>query len=531
MKEKTSHQVVRGAILLTLAGLFSKVLSATYRIPLQNLTGDLGFYIYQQVYPIIGTVMILSLYGFPMAVSKLTAERREAGRNLTFRHFYLPILLVMSVINGVLFFLIYVSAPSLAQFVGDEHLQYTYRLAAFLFLFIPLLALVRGSSQGKGEMHWTAYSQMMEQLVRVAIIIVTAYFVFVGRLPIYDVGKFGVLATMAGMSVATIFIAVFYFPKQKSKPTIYASIPWRTYFYTFLSLGLIASLNHMILILIQLVDVMTLVPHLVSYGWNPVEAMEQKGIFDRGQPLIQFGVVFGSSFALALIPTVVKKSAWSDEGQVKSVREAILFSFYIATGATIGLIMLLRETNILLFTNDDGTRTIQVLILAMILTSVTITVVAILQTIGYIRQTAIWIIMTFFVKWGLNSWFVPHFGIMGSAIATVVSLGFLTIAVTILLYKKLPNLQLFHFVKWKGFTIASSMMIVYLSIIKYIGGFLPIFSRVGLLVYVCLLVASGALVYLASLIRYDVLTENQYRVLPFSRLFLSMEKVVRKKEK
>src|SRR5699024_3987257 len=197
----------------------------------------------------------------------------------------------------------------------------------------------------------------------------------------------------------------------------------------------------------------------------------------------------------------------------------------------IGVIIVLRETNILLFTNDDGTRTIQVLILAMILTSVTITVVAILQTIGYIRQTAIWIIMTFFVKWGLNSWFVPHFGIMGSAIATVVSLGFLTIAVTILLYKKLPNLQLFHFVKWKGFTIASSMMIVYLSIIKYIGGFLPIFSRVGLLVYVCLLVASGALVYLASLIRYDVLTENQYRVLPFSRLFLSMEKVVRKKEK
>src|SRR5699024_10186635 len=163
---------------------------------------------------------------------------------------------------------------------------------------------------------------------------------------------------------------------------------------------------------------------------------------------------------LALIPTVVKKSAWSDEGQVKSVREAILFSFYIATGATIGLIMLLRETNILLFTNDDGTRTIQVLILAMILTSVTITVVAILQTIGYIRQTAIWIIMTFFVKWGLNSWFVPHFGIMGSAIATVVSLGFLTIAVTILLYKKLPNLNLFQFFNWKDFMISGSEMFV-----------------------------------------------------------------------
>lgn len=531
MKEKTSHQVVKGAILLTLAGLFSKVLSATYRIPLQNLTGDLGFYIYQQVYPIIGTVMILSLYGFPMAVSKLTAERREAGQNLTSRNFYLPILWVMFVINGVLFFLIYLSASSLAQFVGDEHLQHTYRLAAFMFLFIPLLALVRGISQGKGEMHWTAYSQMIEQLVRVSIIIVAAYLVSVDMLPIYDVGKFGVLATMAGMGVAIVFIAIFYFPRQKSRPIISTPIPWSSYFYTFFSLGVIASLNHMILILIQLVDVMTLVPHLISYGWTPIEAMEQKGIFDRGQPLIQFGVVFGSSFALALIPTVVKHSAWSDEAQVKSVREAILLSFYLATGATIGLIMLLGETNTLLFTNDDGTRTIQVLILAMILTSVTITVIAILQTIGYIRQTAIWIIMTFFVKWGLNSWFVPHFGIMGSAIATVVSLGFLTVAVTILLYKKLPNLQLFHFVKWKGIMIASSVMIVYLSSIKYIVHFLPTFSRIGLLVYVLMLVASGALIYIACLIRYDVLVENQYRALPFSRLFLSMKKVVGKKEK
>src|SRR5699024_7286054 len=185
MKEKTSHQVVQGAILLTLAGLFSKVLSATYRIPLQNLTGDLGFYIYQQVYPIIGTVMILSLYGFPMAVSKLTAERREAGQELTFRHFYLPILWVMLVINGGLFFLIYISAPSLAQFVGDEHLQHPYRLAASLLSFMTLFALFRGISQSRGEISWTPYSQMIEKLVRFAIIIVTSYFASVCSLPFY----------------------------------------------------------------------------------------------------------------------------------------------------------------------------------------------------------------------------------------------------------------------------------------------------------------------------------------------------------
>ncbi len=51
MKEHDNTDVMKGALLLTLAGLAGKVLSAGYRIPLQNLTGDVGFYIYQQVYP------------------------------------------------------------------------------------------------------------------------------------------------------------------------------------------------------------------------------------------------------------------------------------------------------------------------------------------------------------------------------------------------------------------------------------------------------------------------------------------------
>ena len=67
---KDNH-LFRGALILMIAGMLSKVLSALYRIPLQNLTGDFGYYIYQQMYPFIGILMMLSLYGFPAAVSKL----------------------------------------------------------------------------------------------------------------------------------------------------------------------------------------------------------------------------------------------------------------------------------------------------------------------------------------------------------------------------------------------------------------------------------------------------------------------------
>src|SRR5690625_7914942 len=106
-KERTTN-VVYGALLLTIAGLLSKVLSATYRIPLQNLTGDLGFYLYQQVYPFIGTVMILSLYGFPVAVSKLVAETNEERKNLTWNTFYRPLFIVLFLINGTIFCILFI---------------------------------------------------------------------------------------------------------------------------------------------------------------------------------------------------------------------------------------------------------------------------------------------------------------------------------------------------------------------------------------------------------------------------------------
>ncbi|MFB8736447.1 oligosaccharide flippase family protein [Bacillus sp. SL00103] len=54
MKNVNQYWLFQGAVILTIAGLLSKVLSAVYRVPFQNIVGDTGFYIYQQVYPFLG---------------------------------------------------------------------------------------------------------------------------------------------------------------------------------------------------------------------------------------------------------------------------------------------------------------------------------------------------------------------------------------------------------------------------------------------------------------------------------------------
>jgi len=44
---------------------------------LQDLVGDEGFYVYQQVYPIYGIAMTLALSGLPQFISKYVAEKKD----------------------------------------------------------------------------------------------------------------------------------------------------------------------------------------------------------------------------------------------------------------------------------------------------------------------------------------------------------------------------------------------------------------------------------------------------------------------
>src|SRR5699024_12411474 len=108
------------------AGSRGKMLSATYRFPLRSLRGDMGCYIYQQVYPLIGIGMILALYGFPQAVSKLTAERKKLGLSNTIQQFYLPVVLILFGLTIIFAIILYSIAPVLVNWADDFNLVITY---------------------------------------------------------------------------------------------------------------------------------------------------------------------------------------------------------------------------------------------------------------------------------------------------------------------------------------------------------------------------------------------------------------------
>src|SRR5699024_10828104 len=162
-------------------------------------------------------------------------------------------------------------------------------------------------------------------------------------------------------------------------------------------------------------------------GYAEIEAMEMKGIFDRGQPLIQFGAVLGSSFALALIPEITSRKKEWKEKTLQTIKDTLTISFYIDAGATLGLIFILPEANILLFVDIRGTKSLHCVIFLIHFCSIAVTSNAILQSYGYYKEIAIFIISMSFAKIILNYLFVPKLGIIGSSLATTLNLLILTI--------------------------------------------------------------------------------------------------------
>ncbi|OZU89531.1 low temperature requirement protein B [Virgibacillus indicus] len=516
-----TNKLVKGALLLTMAGLLSKVLSAGYRIPLQNLTGDIGFYIYQQVYPILGMAIVLSLYGFPSALSKIAAEIKEKGDRLSFTGFYLPLFFILLTINGAIFLFLFFNAPSLAIWVGDAKLTNAYRLAAFIFLLIPFSALARGAFQSEYEMKPTALSQVGEQFIRVIIIIAAAIYIVFQSQSLYKIGQSAAMASIAGAGASILILAVFFVKRKPISNQRQGTIPWNFYVRTVLTLGIVASLNHMILLVIQFADAFTLLPGLQQYGLSKFEAMEAKGVFDRGQPLIQLGTVLGSSFALALIPSISKQKLKNNPVEIYHyIRTSMLFSFYLAVGATVGLITIFPEANQLLFQNNKGTMDLQILVLSIFLCSMAITASSILQGLGYIKRTAGFVLIALFIKWIGNQMLVPFIGITGSAAATVFSLFVLCTAVLFELNRKLPELQFFQKIKWTALLKAIIAMIVFLLLVDYIFTHTFSTNRLVLLVYVIFIALTGGIIYIFSLLKGRAFTESELKMLPYASLFI-----------
>lgn len=524
----------RGTLILTIGALFTKILSAFYRVPFQNIVGDVGFYIYQQVYPFYGIAVVLSTYGFPVVISKLYAEEiiKEEQRNL--RQLFFVSLLFLCGFGFLCFLFLFAGADWLAHYMNDPQLARLLRLNAVVFLIMPVISLFRGFFQGSGYMLPTAASQVGEQLIRVITILASAVYLVHFQYSLYTVGSGAVIGSITGGLTAALILLFFWLRTKRRGAIQKAALSQQSgrIVKTFILYALPICISSMLLILLQLADSLNLYTLLVDTGIESEQAKELKGVYDRGQPLIQLGTVVATSMSLSLVPLITKEKMQNNARVLKEKIElALKSSILVGVGATLGLCGIIKPTNRMLFENTEGSDVLAVLGILILLGSIIMTITAILQGLGHILFPAVTILTGFICKYVLNLQLVPKLGTMGAAIASVASLIVILVVFMIKLHTMMGE-----FIINKRFYVAiltaSILMLIVLNVYLSFTDFmyeLRYSDRTIAGVQALSAVILGGSLYIIMILRSNVFKESELTLLPFgSKLIMFLPKKKRR---
>ncbi|MBN6187395.1 polysaccharide biosynthesis protein [Aneurinibacillus sp. BA2021] len=429
MAKDQGASFLKGAAILGAGALLSKLLGVVYRIPYQNITGDLGYYVYTQVYPLYSALLILATAGFPIAISKFVAEKLAVGDVYGARKIFRVSAGVLALTGCLFFILLWIGAPLLAGFMKDERLAMPIRSVSFALLIVPVMAAMRGYFQGHHDMVPTAVSQISEQFVRVATIIILSYWFMKTSGDVYLAGSGAVFGAVTGACFAFVALLFFWRRNQKIQQQVSNDASLRQTFREesvkdiarkLFYYAIPICLGSLVLPLMQLADSFTVVSMLIRGGDDAETAYALKGIFDRGQPLVQFAAFLATALSLSLVPAIAEARALNQHRLITGRTElALRLTFLIGLPASIGLAIVAGPVNVMLYENDNGTAALTVLSFTTIFSTLGITLAGILQGMGEVNLPVRNLLIGVIVKLLLNIVLIPFFGILGASIATV----------------------------------------------------------------------------------------------------------------
>ncbi len=183
MKKMKKNSLMEGALIATLGIIIVKLIGLLYVIPFNAIIGEQGGALYGYAYNIYSLFLAVSTAGFPFAISKLTSEYTALGYKKAVKDTYNLSLKIISIISVVIFLLLFIFAPSIGKLIiGDAtggntigDIAFVIRMISFAILIVPFLSVTKGFLQGHKYIAPTSMSQIIEQIIRVAIILIGSF--------------------------------------------------------------------------------------------------------------------------------------------------------------------------------------------------------------------------------------------------------------------------------------------------------------------------------------------------------------------
>ena len=319
MKKLKKSNFLEGAFIATLCIIITKILGIVYVIPFYKIIGEQGGTLYGYAYNIYNIFLIISSAGIPLAISKLTSEYsslNQEDKKKRMYHLASKIIIIFSVAS---FLICFIFAPQLSNLlIGSleggnkiEDVVYVIRLISFALLVIPLLSIKRGYLQGHRYILEPSVRQIIEQVVRIAVILIGSYVcVNVFELPIKHAVGVSVFAACIG-GVATYIYLNIVTRKNKSQLGLEKNINEKKYDKEIISKIITYSLPFIVINLANsiytFVDMVLIIRHLPNLGYSAMDTEFITSVFTTwGVKFVTILTSISTGLVISLIPNMVK---------------------------------------------------------------------------------------------------------------------------------------------------------------------------------------------------------------------------------
>lgn len=472
---------ITGAVVSTLCLVICKILGLVYVIPFYSIIGTQGGALYSYAYSIYSVFLNLSTVGIPAAVAKIISEYDSLNYKYLKDKAYKLASKLLNFFGVLSFIIMFLCSDMIANTIiggvegGNtvEEVSTAIKIVSTALLVVPKLSILKGYFQGNKFLTESGISAIVEQLIRVIVIVVGSYLIVkVFHLDVSYAVYIAVFAATIGALSSYFYLKIkarkiskeeIVITEEEKKITqkdlfkkvIFYAIP-------FVVIALLQSVYNV-------VDTFTLVKTLTNLKYSIIEAETTIGVMSTwGAKLNMIVVSMSIGITASLIPNVVGSYT---KGNFKDINDKINLSFKMLLVVTVPMaigISFLAEPvwHVFYGINKLGSDIFRIHILQVIIYGLFTTITTITQSMNQTKITIGSLILSFLIKAVLNVPMMYFFKMIGipSYYAPTITDG---IAQTVALFAVLITLKKKYNFSYK--TLVPFILKVALSIIAMLA--------------------------------------------------------------
>ncbi|MFS0787566.1 polysaccharide biosynthesis protein [Shouchella sp. 1P09AA] len=439
-------KLMQGTKALTLATLISKIIGFLYIIPFVPLVGEQGVALYQAGYMPYGIMIALATMGVPVALSKYVSKYHALGDYDTAHRLFksgIPLMLIMGFLS---FWILFLGAPLLATvaYTANEGDQYVFddvvfviRMVSFALLVIPVMSLMRGYMQGFQQMVPTSVSQVLEQIIRIAFILIAAFLIMnlgSGNMPL-AVG-FATLGALVG-AFGGLAVLIYYYRSQRTyilkkveetKQPLQNRQQLPKMYKELISYALPLSFVGLSIPLFQMIDVYTIEDAMTAAGLGHLGKAYIGVLTGMAHKIVLIPMALATALSITLVPTITRAYVSGDQTVLQTyITQTYQVILFITIPASFGMFVLAEPIYYFLFGANEsfvlGVETLRFYAPVTILFAVYAVTGSILQGMNRQKNAVLSLIIGLLLKLSLTYVFILWFGPYGAIWTTYIGFG------------------------------------------------------------------------------------------------------------